>query len=437
MADNNNSYKAKVELAFDNKGSSGSKAKRTEIMPERIKYVMIDYQYENVQIVPIVYIAMKVPVDLHDQIVRNYKTARFYFKLTRKDTASGSSVSSLAIKDTFSYVCTDEQQNYAKNLNDNGKDDKSYLDLTIGLVSETMTSSLRKPFNDIYNNIEVKELINKALEGLPKPIMTPLQYNGTIESFIVPPTTTRFRMLELIFDKLAFYDTNFNFFMDFNNKVYLLDKSGKTTASDGMPGNVYFNITQVDNTKAISPGGNIKNGSYQIFVNPTQTKFNVNEIVGQVANKIEAYEYSGKTQQLTIEKNTYGKTNKTMFMKTDNAAAYRNEAVNNTVLLELFKENIDSTIITPNRTYIVNQQNANTKYNGKYILSYKKEMYSRTGTENEFSLSCTVGLKKINSIEKANSTVDNRGGRPIAVNTSADVFENLNTRAATADDRRI
>ena len=105
-------------------------------------------------------------------------------------------------------------------------------------------------------------------------------------------------------------------------------------------------------------------------------------------------------------------------MKTDNAAVYRNEIVNSTVLVELYKQNIDPVILTPNRAYIVNQDSNYAKYNGKYILSYKQELYAQDGN-GEFNLTCTVGLKKINSIELANSTVDNRGGRPIGSKSSS------------------
>lgn len=415
---NNNAYKASIELAFDYIKTENSSPQRTTILPERIQYLMIDSKFENVNVLPIIYLSLKIPMDLHDKIVNTYKTSRFYLKLTRKDTMTGSSVSSLAINDTFSYITSNTEQNTAKGLNDDGLDDKAYIATTIGLVSTSMTSLLRKSFNGVYNNISIKKLVNMALDGLPNVIMTPLKYSKEVDSFIINPISTRYKLLELIFDELPFYDTNFNFFMDFNKKVYLLDKSGNAVGSDGYPSTIYFNITQVDDPESISPGGTVNNGAYRIYVNASQTKFNVNESVSQIANKIEAYDYSGEYQELTVEKSIVGDSDKTIYLKTDNAAVYRNEIVNNTVLVELYKQNIDPVLITPNRAYVVNQDSNYSKYNGNYILSYKQELYVQDGN-GEFNLTCTVGLKRINSIELANSTKDITGGKAIGSSSSA------------------
>ena len=428
-----NAYRASIELSFDYI-IKGRKPRRTKILPERIQYLIIDNQYENVNILPVIYLSLKIPLDLHDKIINSYKTSRFYLKLTRKDTLSGTSVSSLAIDDTFSYICSNKEQNSAKALNEDGLDDKSYINTTIGLVSTTMTNLLRKNFNGIYNDIEVSKLIDMALEGLPKPIMSPIKYNNTISSFIINPISTRYKLLQLIFDQFAFYDTNFNFFMDFNNKVYLLDKTGDAVKGDGLPKTVYFNITQVNDSDSISPGGKIINDSYQIYVNAAQSKFRVNEAVGQIANKIEAYDYSGEYQELTIDDSFAGNSDKVMYMKTDNASVYRNEIANNTVLVELYKQNIDPIIITPNRAYIVNQDSNYAKYNGNYILAYKQELYAQSG-DGEFNLTCTVGLKRINSIELANSVTDKSGNRSTKISSSADSVNYLNSTRSTAQNR--
>jgi hypothetical protein len=249
-------------------------------------------------------------------------------------------------------------------------------------------------------------------------------------------------MLEHIFDQAAFYDTLFTFFMDFDNKVYLIDKTGNPISSDGLPDTVYFNITQVDDSNSLSPGGSIQNGAYQVYVNAAQSKITVNESVGQIANKIVAYDYSGEYQELGITESFLGESNdKEIYLKTDNAAVYRNEAANSTVLVELYKENIDPNIITPNRAYIVNQDSNYSKYNGHYILSYKQELYAQSG-DGEFNLNCTIGLKRVNNIEisyaqkNTKSTKSNYGSGAANVTSSSDVANATGYNGAASGSRR-
>ena len=423
-------YQARVSLSFED----------THIENERIQYIMIDYRYENINILPIVYIAMKIPLNLHDEIVSKYQSAKFYLSIDRKN-ATSNSLAGRHISGAFSYVCSNKEFNSAKNLNLNGFDDRSYVSTVVGLVSSEMMSSLRSSFNDIYIETTIEDLVlNVALGNLGgELIYSPIRYSTELDQFLVPPTSSRFKLLETIFERYPFYDTNFNFFMDFGNITYLLDKTGEPVAAS--PDTIYFNITQKDNSDSIFPGNSYYNGSSQIDINASQVKVNTNESVGQIANTIAAFDYDTGVQELSISESFSEVTKKKMYLKSDNAAVYKNEIVNSTISIELFKQSIDSSMITPNRLYIVNQEGNYADYNGRYLLAYKQEVYAQSG-DGSFNQTCTVGLKKVNAIEVAGAKADtsmsvrhNRYGIAASKKSSADKKGSLTTKSATASDR--
>ncbi|MBR6289441.1 MAG: hypothetical protein IKR19_08900 [Acholeplasmatales bacterium] len=423
-------YQASVDLSFEGE----------RIDNERIEYIMIDYRYDNINILPVIYIAMKIPLNLHDEIISNYESSKFYLRIDRKNAHSGG-LAGNHISGSFSYVCSNKDYNSSRNLNVNGTDDRSYVETVVGLVSSEMMDSLRSSFNDVYIDTPVESLVlDVALGDMGGEVIhSPIKYSEELEQFLVPPTSSRFKFLETLFERYPFFDTNFNFFMDFDNTTYLLDKTGEPVAAD--PDTIYFNVTQVENSDSIFPGNSYRNGSSQIYVNATQMKMNANESVGQIANKIAAFDYDTGVQELSISKSFSGVNDKKMYLKSDNAAVYKNEIVNNTISIELYKQSIDSSIITPNRLYIVTNEGNYSDYNGRYLLAYKQEIYAQSG-DGSFNQTCTVGLKKINAIEVAGAKEDtsmsvrhNRYGRAANKTSSADRAGSLSSTAATANDR--
>ena len=66
---------------------------------------------------------------------------------------------------------------------------------------------------------------------------------------------------------------------------------------------------------------------------------------------------------------------------------------NNTVILKIVKSTIDSSILTPNKEYIVQHHTSNSKYNGKYLLYTKQEILVKQS--NTFTSSTVFELRKV------------------------------------------
>jgi hypothetical protein len=87
------------------------------------------------------------------------------------------------------------------------------------------------------------------------------------------------------------------------------------------------------------------------------------------------------------------------------------------VLVEISKSQVDGYSFTPNKVYIVNNFGNYSKYNGKYIISGKKEYY-RVTAGGDFVTSCYLVLRKVTTIAtKQNITSLDRSN--IAVKTSS------------------
>ena len=144
-------YKAEISLAFDYKASQSANVVRETIEPERIAYLMIENRYENINILPIIYLSIHLSSDMYTKVINTPETSKFYLKIRKKDALANTSIYKKVLEDTFVYVTSNTSANYSEGLNNNVMEDSAYRTIMVGLVSENMTNMLRKSYNNIYN----------------------------------------------------------------------------------------------------------------------------------------------------------------------------------------------------------------------------------------------------------------------------------------------
>lgn len=384
-------YSANIDLQFENNGN------RIRIQQEKIVYVMIEHDYES-QVLPIIYICISVDSDLYTDIINYKDSAKFYLKIEKKNKFSNISLSRETLSDSFNYIPSSTNPNYTQELGD--EPGKSFKRIVIGLVSVGLTNKLRKSFNGVYNNIDTNTLLGVALEGTNCIIEKP-KYNHYFDSFLVTPLSSRYKLIEYIFNKDPFYNTNFRYFMDFKQS-YLLSKEGNSIdAGDGDLSNVLVDIKSLTENEAYYDGISIRNNSYYVYINPSNARVITDDGTKKIANKIVAID-EDKVEESYLNSNIYENDSiiyKEMYIRTDNASLYKNE-FDNTVFVEILKQHIDGSIFTPNKCILVNNYGNYSKFNGKYLIMYKKEFYKCIA--GEFVMSCIVGLKRIGKIESLN-----------------------------------
>lgn len=424
---NRRSYNATVELAFEYNGQ------RTPITSEKIAYIMIEHDYDN-QVLPIIYISLSANDQLYNAIINNKSSAKFYLRINKTNKNSGSSISRETLEGSFNYVTSTDNPNFREYVNDNySLLDSSYRRIMVGLVSIELTNKLRKTFNGLYKNIDEKTLLGMAVEGTKCVIENP-KYNNLFTSIAIPPLTSRYQFINYIFAQNNFYDTKFRYFMDFY-RSYLLSKCGNyIDAGDGDLSTIIIDVKKVTTNEAYYDGIEIKNGAYYVYINPAESNIILNQGTEKVANTVVSVDDNNQVQRLGLNINTTeGSTDKELYIRTNNVALYKNELETDTITMQIVKHNIDGSHFTPNKKIIVNNYGEYEKYNGTYIMSYKREFYKCTA--GEFYLSCNLGLRKVGNIIPAQSSTFNSTSRYVnstgTRTTSASARNTSKNRLAT------
>ena len=400
-------YGAEIELFFDYNNI------REKITSERIEYLMVESDYEN-QVLPVIYLSLSVSNSLYNNIINYRNSAKFYLKVKRKNKNSKMSLSKTTIDGLFSYVTSTTNSNYSNELNLNSVD--PYRRILIGLVSVKLTNLLRKSFNEILNDVDTTVLIAKAIEGTNCIVERPT-YNTYYNSILIPPISSRYRLLKFIFDKNPFYNTNFRYFMDFE-KSYLVSKEGNPIDSQNDElSSTIIDIRPITSNEAYYDGIQIKNNSYYVYINPSNSNIIVNEGTEKITNQIVTVDDDGNIKLYNLDMNqTDDSEIKQEFIrvKSDNSV-YKNEYESDSVIVEIVKQYIDGTPFTPDKCVTISNYGEYEKYNGRYLVLYKREFYKCVA--GEFILSCNVGLKKISNIVTPNSSSTNRK----TMNTSSSI----------------
>lgn len=413
---NGKSYSATIDLFFDYNGL------RERIPSENIVYLLIESDYDN-QVLPIIYTTVSVDSNLYSKIIKYKRSARFYLNIKKINKSSNLSVYRDTISGYFSYIPSTTNPNYTEDLNvDAGS---SYKRIMIGLVSIELTNSLRKTFNNVYSDIYVNDLINIALEGT-KCIRENITYNKFYKSILIPPMASRFKLLNFVFNSDPFYDTRFRYFMDFE-KSYLLSNSGNyVDAGDGQFPSIIVDIRSILENEAYYEGIDIKNNAYYVYINPVNSNVIIDQGLEKVANQIVAVDEDEGVKITDLNINiTDGSDTKQMFVRTDNIGILKGDIETNTVIVEIVKQNIDGYIFTPNKCIYINNFSEYSKYNGKYIMIYKKEFYKCVA--GEFVVSCNIGLKRVGNLDDS-STSDIKINKSSAVRKSTSNIKNTSRK---------
>lgn len=370
----------------------------TKIPSQSIKSILIESLYGKVYM-PVIYLTLSIKNDLYDTMIENKDSAKFYLNIQKYNAnADVLAIKKDHIKGQFTYMLPTSNPNYSEDLSSEDTADNSYKTLTIGLMSMQLLNTAKTSFNGIYGDIDQYTLIGEALSGLNKVVMKRPLYNATFETIDIPPMPSKTKLLRFIFDKNPFYDTPFIFFMDFQQS-YLLDLSGDyCEANDGQYHTVAIDICSVVDPASYTEGIAIKNNTYQFYVNPANTNISPNDIIDNIANQA-IFVDDDLVQKIDLSINRKKDSlTKQSFKRGSNARLYKNMVESNTVAIEFVKENLDSSIITPNKRYIINSYEDHKEYTGLYTLLYKDEIISNVN--NEFGYSMSVGLRKVGNITR-------------------------------------
>ena len=422
------SYKANAEMSLIT-----TSQKEYPIPMAYIDTIATDFKYKITNskngkkyIMPIIYVILNTDEPLYNTIIENVTDGVINLRLYNYDADNPMSLNNNIIDDQFIYFIP-SKYNYSKSIEDPNINEEDYEEhITLGLLKSTMIYKNKQSFNLSYTSgeeeveingiklaLEEEEILDteKLLELILHEVnndffMDELEFNKEYtQGLLIPPQGTISEALDYIFNLNPFYTTDYLFFMDFN-KTYLINTSGSNR--DVEKSTIIISVEDINAQSAYYTGfsKDLDNGSYIIYVNETDVNIKINTTTDKRYNQT----VSTYTDQVTkldsnisvLKKET---SNKQEFTKANEMCAeIRKQIMDNTaVMINFSKMNMDSTLITPDKCYVVNYPKYSA-YNGIYLLTYKKEVITRTG--NDFNTTTMIGLERISDTSHVNTETD-------------------------------
>lgn len=375
-----------------------------EIPRNSVKTILISSDYDKNNM-PIIYMRIRMSSTIYNQMVLNNDRATISFRLFKFDDKSVSGVVESYIEDNFTYVMpTDPNYNEAMEqyvsgsstaYNDNAD---AYMEGYIALTSLKLVGDNVKLINTIVKDTDIMSIVHKFTSHMNMCI-EPFDNRDHIDQMIIPPITTISKLLAYLNDQYCFYKNGYRYFRSFNT-TYLLSANGNAVKEGINSFNtIIISICDPLDEKGKSNAIDLDrtNHAYIIYVDAKKTSISVDKFANKQYNSIIGVDTEGNTVQEELRvPPTPDSTEKTIITRTDSLDYIYNikRAVESVaVILTVSKTEIDSSLFTPNKEYQIKHYSSSREYDGKYILSYKKEVLVQQGEE--YIGNILFGLRRI------------------------------------------
>ena len=375
-----------------------------EIPRNSVKTILISSDYDKNNM-PIIYMRIRMSSTLYNQMVLNNDRATISFRLFKFDDKSVSGVVESYIEDNFTYIMpTDPNYNEAMEqyvsgsstaYNDNAD---AYMEGYIALTSLKLVGDNVKLINTIVKDTDIMSIVHKFTSHMNMCI-EPFDNRDHIDQMIIPPITTISKLLAYLNDQYCFYRNGYRYFRSFNT-TYLLSANGNAVKEGINSFNtIIISICDPLDEKGKSNAIDLDRTNHAsiIYVDAKKTSISVDKFANKQYNSIIGVDTEGNTIQEELRvPPTPDSTEKTIITRADSLDYIYNikRAVESvSVILTVSKTEIDSSLFTPNKEYQIKHYSSSREYDGKYILSYKKEVLIQQGEE--YIGNILFGLRRI------------------------------------------
>ena len=374
-----------------------------EMPSESIQMLTTNYDY-NAYNMPIYYVDFRLNSNLYDMMVLNSETGKIVLTMKKYDNSTVRALNRKIVEQEFSYIMPTDAD-YHRPLDKlevaNDKSDDSYKVGTMALIGYNNFEENSVLYNDIIKNSNMISIVHKYTSHMNM-VIEPFTNNEMIDWIIIPPLTSITNLLKFLNDFQPFYDKGYRYFRDFG-KTYLLSNSGNPVPDGNDKYNtVVINILDTSDPVSKSIGIDIdkERKAYVMTVDSLDTHMDIDIVRNKEYNTILGIGNSGQTYRAELNIKGESDKEKLLLYRTfdDEDPQYKvnnmkTEIDGSSVVLQLTRTEIDSSIITPNKEYIVQNYREFQEYNGRYILVSKKEVYIQQ--ENEFVSNTLLVFKKV------------------------------------------
>lgn len=375
-------YKYSIELKYIRQKERIAE----NITPEHIRSFIIDRDYINNNL-PVIFMNITLKKTLIDDMILNSDKNTMVFTIYKYIYREGKfSTKTRYIHEEMMYFIQDDL-NYRDSLDFNTKEVKEREDITkninIGLMGLNSINNNKTTINTVLRNTTMMNAVYYCIPSRLNMVIERFHYNDTMKELLIKPQTSLSNVIKYLNSIKVFYKTPYRFFIDFDCG-YLLSTSGTSVPKKGEPINsILIIIRDPLNEQAMTEGmiTNYTTKNYQIDVSAVDTQVIQNRITEKVYTSVSAISEQGKTKEksLNINKSNLSK-NKTEIIRTpnsnpnliENIAAANNQTSSHIVLNKI---DVDVSVFTPNKRYIIRNYDGHKDRDGDFILTRKRELF--------------------------------------------------------------
>lgn len=403
--DNTNAYKPNTNLykySIDMKYVLDDEVKDIDNM--NIRSVAVDCDYKNTNM-PMIFVTAAIDKNLIDKMVENQDTGFIILNIRKAISNSGmSDLYTDYISDKFIYFISNDINKASEiDYTDQNSDREDLFKIvSLGLLSAECVNNNKKIANGVISGKQ-SSILYYILSHMPCLIEPPTD-NKYISNQFLPPINSVAKMIEYLNSLKVIYSTQYRFFMDFDC-AYLLSSTGRALKKKNEDiTSVYLTIRNAFDESSKIQGMTIDkdNGFYQIECDGADCELADNHVSDKTFNKISATDSSGNKSDKELinrsDKSIISKKTRAVRVQNDNTGLLDNMVSSSdtqAVQLLVQKTNIDSSVLTLNKEYNIKADEVykSDKYNGKYILSRKRELYMRE--DENFVMNVMLLMEKV------------------------------------------
>lgn len=390
-------YTYRIEISYINSSDN----KEYPILANSIQYINVLHNYDT-DLFPWIMLMIKLDADIYNKMIYDQGKGRINLAISKINRNATSSAYIDYIKDQFMFIMP-EDPNPVEMFDGavSGKG-QAYKKTPIGLFKQELIQYNQKQFNGVYKNTTMTSLVLDATAHM-KMLIEPFKFNTTIDMVSVPQISSVAQYISYLNSKYNFYGDQYMFFIDFD-KTYLKSSSGRyIDAKDGQHPFIAFDIRDMTNYRTNAGGMYIDDNqkAYIMFVDPTYTSLSTDRATPEISSTISVINPSGEEISVNVDTSSVIgldpnlDSKKYIFSKTDdNAATYiANSLQSNSINLIISKSEIDASIITPNKEYLITNYQGHSQYTGRYYLCYKQEVFYNAGVD--FIYTTNIGMRMV------------------------------------------
>ena len=377
--DNSYGYQASLKFIFAN-------GEIYDLTAENIMSAVIDSDYIGNNM-PMVFLTVHSEVGLLDKIVKEQDTAVAIFDLKKKifnDDMEGYFTD--YISGRFIYIISDDIN---KDMDfDNADIDNDYDVFTIGLLNLDHVNKNKRDVNFVVNG-KMSSVLYHLTSHLPI-LIEPIKNNITLTDRFIPPMNSISKVLAYLNSISVFYPTKYRFFIDFDCS-YLISSSGKPVQKQGEPATTVMIKLKNSIKEGTKEGGmwiDAKESMYVVEVDGADVELYDNHVAPISYTNINATDTSGTRQNINLNySDSLGSVkakSRNIRIRNNNSGMLSNISSgleSGKIQFMIQKTDTDASIFTINKEYMIRaEETYNTnKYNGRYILVRKRELYIKNG----------------------------------------------------------